>query len=77
MVSGVSVYFPLTGGTYTQQLVVGLRGMIDPCCKWLTLCCEVVAASFQPNMGSVVKPHQTVVYLSVVMAMLWCDVFMQ
>ena len=23
------------------------------------------------------KPHQTVVYLFVVMAMLWCDVFIQ
>ena len=28
-------------------------------------------------MGSVVKPHITVVYLFVGIAMLWCDVFIQ
>ena len=40
LLDGVNVYFPLGAPT----LLVGLRGVIDPYCKWLTFP-EVVVSS--------------------------------
>ena len=53
--------------------VVGLRVHDWPLLKMADFVMWSCCCSFSQNMGSVVKPHQTVVYLSVGMAMLWCD----